>query len=361
MPTSPHTPAPAPGAADRSAPVLSVKDLEVAYRTGKDQRVRALRGVSFDLYPESSLALVGESGCGKTTLGLALLRLLPTLGEITGGSITFTGDDGRAREVTDMTTAQLRRWRWSEAAMVFQGAQNAFNPVLTIGAQMADTLRDHATGRLGRREILERSAEALRSVRLEPRRVLGSYPHELSGGMKQRALIATGLLMHPRLLVLDEPTTALDILTQRTVIDLLAELREEFGFAMIFISHDLALAAELADRVITMYAGTVVETGSTADIFSSPRHPYTSKLINAVPPVSGDLAELASIPGAPPSLATLPPGCAFAPRCELATDECLAAEPPLIPLVERPADMTHAAACIHHDQVHHERKVIARA
>ena len=361
MPTSPRTPAPAPARDARSAPVLSVKDLEVAYRTGRDQRVRALRGVSFDLHPETSLALVGESGCGKTTLGLALLRLLPTLGEITGGSITFTGDDGRAREVTDMTPAQLRRWRWSEAAMVFQGAQNAFNPVLTVGAQMADTLRDHATGRLGRREIHERSAEALRSVRLEPRRVLGSYPHELSGGMKQRALIATGLLMHPRLLVLDEPTTALDILTQRTVIDLLAELREEFGFAMIFISHDLALAAELADRVITMYAGTVVETGSTADIFSSPRHPYTSKLINAVPPVSGDLAELASIPGAPPSLATLPPGCAFAPRCELATDECLAAEPPLIPLVERPADMTHAAACIHHEQVHHERKVIARA
>jgi peptide/nickel transport system ATP-binding protein len=132
MPTSPHTPAPAPGVADSTAPVLSVKDLEVAYRTGKDQRVRALRGVSFDLYPESSLALVGESGCGKTTLGLALLRLLPTLGEITGGSITFTGDDGRAREVTDMTASQLRRWRWSEAAMVFQGAQNAFNPVLTI-------------------------------------------------------------------------------------------------------------------------------------------------------------------------------------------------------------------------------------
>lgn len=349
MPTTPDT------------PVLSVKDLEVAYRTGKDSRVRALRGVSFDLHPQSSLALVGESGCGKTTLGLALLRLLPTLGEITGGSISFTGDDGRSREVTAMTASQLRRWRWSEAAMVFQGAQNAFNPVLTIGAQMADTLRDHAPGRIGRREILERSAEALRSVRLEPRRVLGSYPYELSGGMKQRALIATGLLMRPRLLVLDEPTTALDILTQRTVIDLLAELREEFGFAMIFISHDLALAAELADRVITMYAGTVVETGSTADIFSSPRHPYTSKLINAVPPVRGDLAELASIPGAPPSLATLPPGCAFAPRCELATDECRAAEPPLIPLIERPRDMTHAAACIHHDQVHHERKVIARA
>lgn len=349
------------GAAPAGAPVMSVRDLEVAYRTGKSTRVRALRGVSFDLYPESSLALVGESGCGKTTLGLALLRLLPSLGEITGGSVTFTGEDGAARDVTAMTSAQLRRWRWSEAAMVFQGAQNAFNPVLTVGQQMADTLTDHSPGRLRKREILERSAEALRSVRLEPRRVLGSFPHELSGGMKQRALIATGLLLHPRLLVLDEPTTALDILTQRTVIDLLAELQDEFKFAMIFISHDLALAAELADRVVTMYAGKVIETGTTQDIFTAPKHPYTSKLINAVPPVSGDLPELASIPGAPPSLATLPPGCAFAPRCELATDECRAAEPELITLTERPADLTHAAACIHHDRVHHERKVIARA
>lgn len=343
------------------APIMSVKDLEVAYRTGKGTTVRALRGVTFDLYPESALALVGESGCGKTTLGSALLRLLPTLGEITGGTITYRRADGSELDVTRMRPGELRRWRWSEAAMVFQGAQNAFNPVLTIGAQMADTLIDHSERRPSRKEILERSSEALRSVRLEPRRVLRSYPHELSGGMKQRTLIAMALLLRPRLLVLDEPTTALDILTQRTVIDLLAELRAEHRFAMIFISHDLALAAELADRVITMYAGKVIETGTTADIFYGPKHPYTSKLINAVPPVVGDLPELASIPGAPPSLATLPPGCTFAPRCELATDACRAAEPELIPLVPRPEDRGHAAACLHHDQVHHERKVIARA
>jgi len=342
-------------------PVLSVKDLEVAYRTGKGSSVRALRGVSFDLYPESSLALVGESGCGKTTLGLALLRLLPTLGEITGGTVNYAREDGKAIDVTRMSHAALRRWRWSEAAMVFQGAQNAFNPVLTVGQQMADTLIDHSPQRPSRREILDRAGEALRSVRLEPRRVLRSYPHEMSGGMKQRALIAMGLLLRPRLLVLDEPTTALDILTQRTVVDLLAELRAEHKFAMIFISHDLALAAELADRVVTMYAGTVIETGTTHDIFYDPKHPYTSKLINAVPPVVGDLPELASIPGAPPSLSSLPPGCTFAPRCELATPECSRAEPELITLTERSQDLTHAAACIHHDQVHHERKVIARA
>ena len=341
-------------------PILSVENLEVAYRTGKGTDVRALREVSFDLYPESSLALVGESGSGKTTLGLALLRLLPTLGRITGGTVTYHREDGRTVDVTRMSKAELRRWRWSEAAMVFQGAQNAFNPVLTVGQQMADTLIDHSPHRPSRNEIRERAGEALRSVRLEPARVLRSYPHEMSGGMKQRALIAMGLLLRPRLLVLDEPTTALDILTQRTVVDLLAELRTEHKFAMIFISHDLALAAELADRVVTMYAGTVIETGTTHDIFYDPKHPYTSKLINAVPPVVGDLPELASIPGAPPSLASLPPGCTFAPRCELATEECTSAEPDLITLTERPHDLSHAAACIHHDQVHHERKVIAR-
>lgn len=342
-------------------PILSVRDLEVAYRTGKGAQVRALRGVSFDLYPRSALALVGESGCGKTTLGLALLRLLPKMGEISSGSVLYRRADGSVVDVTTMPYQDLRRWRWSEAAMVFQGAMNAFNPVLTVQQQMADTLIDHAKERLSRKQILDRSGEALRSVRLEPNRVLRSYPHEMSGGMKQRALIAMGLLLRPRLLILDEPTTALDILTQRTVVDLLAELRAEHGFAMIFISHDLALAAELADRVVTMYAGRIIETGTTADIFYDPKHPYTSKLINAVPPVVGDLPELASIPGAPPSLATLPPGCTFAPRCELAIDECRVAEPELIPLVERAQDLTHAAACIRHADVHHERKVIARA
>ena len=289
MPTSPHTPAPASGTSDRTAPVLSVKDLEVAYRTGRDQSVRALRGVSFDLHPETSLALVGESGCGKTTLGLALLRLLPTLGEITGGSITFTGDDGRAREVTDMTPAQLRRWRWSEAAMVFQGAQNAFNPVLTVGAQMADTLRDHATGRLGRREIHERSAEALRSVRLEPRRVLGSYPHELSGGMKQRVAIAIALVLEPDVIFMDEPTTALDLLVQREVLDQIVRLREQYGFAIVFTTHDLALLLEISDTVAVMRHGRLVEYGPARETYVDPQHPYTRALLSSL----ADLGSLA--------------------------------------------------------------------
>jgi len=349
-------------ATHRDQVVLSVRDLVVSYRTGAGQSLDAIRGVSFDLYGDTALALVGESGCGKTTLGLALLRLLPRLGQITAGSLVYHDKRGRDVDVLTLQRNDLRRWRWSEAAMVFQGAMNAFNPVLSIGNQMADTIRDHAeNGKPSSREVTDLAGDALRSVRLEPRQVLNSYPHQLSGGMRQRALIAMSLLLDPRLLILDEPTTALDILTQRSIVDLLAELRAERGFAMIFISHDLSLAAELADRVVTMYAGRIIETGTARDIFYAPKHPYTSKLINAVPTVVGDLPELASIGGSPPSLADLPSGCSFRPRCDLAIDECAKIDPPLIELELRSRDLTHASACIRTDDVHHERKVIARA
>lgn len=359
------SPTPAAKPAKRTdEPVLSVRDLVVQYRTGSGATVDAVRNVSFDLYPNQALALVGESGCGKTTLGLGLLRLLPRLGHIPSGSITYRREPGaKPIDVLKLNPTQLRKWRWAEAAMVFQGAQSAFNPVITIGAQMADTLKAHVRDgeRYNKRDGIERAADMLKRVRLDPARVLGSYPHELSGGMRQRTLIAMSLLLDPRFLVLDEPTTALDILTQRGIVDLLAELREERGFAMIFISHDLALAAELADRVATMYAGQIIERGSLRDIFYEPRHPYTSGLINAVPPVVGDLPELASIPGSPPSLANLPKGCSFAPRCSFATDECRAANPPEEIVEDRGQGQSHGVRCIHWREVHHERKVIARA
>lgn len=346
-----------------SEPVLSVRDLVVQYRTGKNSVVQGVRGVSFDLYPNQAMTLVGESGCGKTTLGLGLLRLLPRLGSIPSGSVTYRREQGKPVDVLALGNRELRRWRWSEAAMVFQGAQNAFNPVLTIRAQMRDTLEAHLPPgqRFNKNDADERSAEILKRVRLDASRVLNSYPHELSGGMRQRVLIAMSLLLDPRLIVLDEPTTALDILTQRTIVDLLAELREERQFAMIFISHDLALAAELADRVCTMYAGRIIEQGSVRDIFYEPRHPYTSGLINAVPPVVGDLPELASIPGSPPSLARLPKGCAFAPRCSYATDECRVVDPDLTDIEHRERGLEHAVACHHWQEVHHERKVITHA
>jgi peptide/nickel transport system ATP-binding protein len=341
-------------------PILSVKDLVVRYETGSRTHVDAVRGVSFDLYPGQSLALVGESGCGKTTLGLGLLRLLPRLGSVPSGSLEYVGKNGKTIDVLKLSRPALRRWRWEEAAIVFQGAMNSFNPVLRIADQMADTMAAHKVGGVkpSKSEIAEKSAEMLKAVRLEPSQVLPSYPHELSGGMRQRVLIAMSLLLDPRLLILDEPTTALDILTQRAIVDVLAELRERLGFTMIFITHDLALAAELADRVATMYAGRIIENGSVRDIFANARHPYTAGLINAVPPVTGDLPNLASIPGSPPSLANLPGGCAFRDRCTYAISDCAQIDPELYRIEERPVGMTHAAACIRWQEVQSKREVV---
>ncbi|MGH8791545.1 MAG: ABC transporter ATP-binding protein [Stackebrandtia sp.] len=331
-----------------SEPVMRVRDLRISYRTGVGRTVEALRGIDFDIHPGESLGLVGESGCGKSTLGMGLLRLLPKLGRVTGGSVTYRHADGRETDVLKLRGRELRQWRWSETAMVFQGAMNAFNPVLKIIDQFGDTLRAHMENgkRLSRKEVFERSAEAVRSVRLEPERVLPSYPHELSGGMRQRALIALSLLLRPRVLVLDEPTTALDLLTQRSIVDMLHELRAEHGFAMIFISHDLPLASELADRVSTMYGGRIVECGPMRDVFGAPRHPYTAGLVRAVPPVHAGSAEPISIPGTPPDLAALPGGCTFAERCAYAIDRCRETDPDLETVAENDDRTAHQAACI---------------
>lgn len=334
-------------------PLLSIRDFKVEYRTGAGATVHAVRGVDLDLYPGESLALVGESGCGKTTFGLGLLRLLPRLGHASG-TVTFNRGDGAEIDILGLDGRDLRQFRWRDAAMVFQGAMNAFNPLLKIRGHMHDTMRAHT--KASRQEIEDRAGELLRLVRLEPARVMDSYPHELSGGMRQRVLIAMSLLLEPEVLILDEPTTALDILTQRSIVDVLHEVRERLGFSMIFISHDLSLAAELADRVATMYAGRIVETGGVRDLFYQPRHPYTLALINAVPPIVGDLPDLESIPGGPPSLAALPRGCTFHPRCKFATQECKAADPPLLPVTDQ-AGSGHEVACIHSGEVHLERRV----
>lgn len=333
----------------QAEPVLSVRDLVVEYRTDVGT-VRAVRGVSFDLYPNESLALVGESGCGKTTLALALLRLLPKLGSVPSGTVHYRHPDGRLIDLLALDREGLRQFRWSEAAMVFQGAMNSLNPVLRVRDQMRDTVRAHDR-HMPHEEIRRRCHDALQRVQLDPERVLSAYPHELSGGMKQRVLIAMSLLLDPQILVLDEPTTALDILTQRAIVDLLHDLRRQLGFATIFVSHDLPLAAELADRVATMYAGRIIEVGGVRDIFYRPRHPYTVGLIKAVPPVVGDLPEIASIPGGPPSLLNLPAGCPFRPRCSYAQADCAQADPPLDPVGPR-----HLAACYHTDQVTFERQ-----
>jgi peptide/nickel transport system ATP-binding protein len=329
---------------DDKEPILSVRDLAVEYRTGAGP-VRAVRGVSFDLYPNDSLALVGESGCGKTTLGLALLRLLPKLGSVPSGTVRYRRRDGQVIDLLALGKEELRRFRWSEAAMVFQGAMNSLNPLLRVRDQMRDTIKAH-NRQMSSEDIRQLCHDALGKVKLEPRRVLAAYPHELSGGMKQWVLIAMSLLLDPQILVLDEPTTALDILTQRTIVNLLHELRDRLGFAMVFITHDLPLAAELADRVATMYAGRIIELGGVRDIFYQPKHPYTVGLIKAVPPVTGDLPEIASIPGGPPSLLNLPPGCPFHPRCSYAQADCRESDPDLASVGFR-----HTTACHHSDQV----------
>ncbi len=290
-----------PGQVGSGQPVLSVRDLCVDYKTGQgvdDPAQRAVKDVSFDLYPGESIALIGESGCGKTTLGLAILRLLPKLGVIPEGSVTYRRRDGSTIDLLGLSDEQLRRFRWSECAMVFQGAMNSFNPVLKIWDQMYDTVRAHDTT-MSKRQAYDRSVEVLKDVELDPDRVLKSYPHELSGGMRQRVLIAMSLLLRPQMLILDEPTTALDILTQRAIVDLIHDLHDRLDFAMIFVSHDLAVAAELATRVATMYGGEIVEMGDVRDIFYRPQHPYTKSLINAVPTVTADSAVSAPATGTP--------------------------------------------------------------
>ena len=319
-------------------PVLSVRGLSIDYRT-RSGPVHAVRDVSFDVAKGETVAIIGESGSGKTTLAVSLIRLSPRSAHITKGEILYTND----RETIDIRRVpddELRQYRWSECAMVFQAALNSFNPVINIWEQFADTARAH--GMKDSATTHARANELLDLVHLDPGRVLKAYPHELSGGMKQRVLIALSLLLEPPLIILDEPTTALDILTQRSIIDLLGTLRKKLGFSLIFISHDLSIAAELADRMITMYAGTVVESASVTDLFYRPRHPYSVGLLRAVPRVSGAMGAVESIPGSPPDLIRLPPGCTYIPRCPLAIAACAEREPDLVP-VDTPE---HEARCI---------------
>ena len=321
---------------------LSVRDLQVEY-LGERGMVKAVRGVTFNLRPEESLALIGESGCGKTTLGLALIRLLVKTARISRGEILYRRN-GVETAILRLKEREMRHFRWCECAMVFQSALNAFNPVLRVREQMYDTMRAHS--HMSHSEMRARALSILRHVQLDPERVIDAYPHELSGGMRQRVLLAMSLLLNPQVIILDEPTTALDILTQRTILELLKSLKKEMGFSLIFISHDLSIAAELADRVATMYAGAIVELGPVYDIFYRPGHPYTLGLIRAVPTVTGDFQDLVSIPGSPPDLIDLPSGCKFHIRCPYATDQCRQEEPALEPY--RP---DHSVACFYTDQV----------
>ncbi|MEP7137662.1 MAG: ABC transporter ATP-binding protein [Chloroflexota bacterium] len=330
-------------------PVLSVRDLSIAYQARRGY-VQAVRNISFDVERGEAVALIGESGSGKTTVGLGLMHLLPTAAKVLGGSVKYhrhaNGLEPAQREieVLGLKGANLRQFRWHECAMVFQSALNALNPVLRISEHFIDTAKAHGylSGYQQTAALQERSFKLLSMVRLDQQRVWHSFPHELSGGMRQRVLIALALLLEPQLLILDEPTTALDILTQRNIMDVLKELRSQLGFAMLFISHDLALAAELADRVATVYAGEIIEIGDVRTIFSRPYHPYTIGLIQAMPTLTGDNNDLVSIPGSPPDLIQLPTGCKFHPRCPLADERCRLEETKLTEV-----ESGHKVACWH--------------
>jgi len=326
--------------------VLSVRDLWIEYAARRGA-VKAIRGISFDLRRGESIALIGESGSGKTTMSLALIRLLPRAARVTRGALLYQRE-GKTQDVLTLSTDALRQYRWRECAMVFQGAQNAYNPVIKVWDQMLDTARAH--GMTNRKEVRAQATRLLSMVQLDPDRVLRSYPHEMSGGMKQRALIALGLLLNPQVLILDEPTTALDILTQRSIIQLLRRLKEDLGFSTIFISHDLSLAAELADRVATMYAGRAVELSPVDEVFYRTRHPYSLGLLRAVPTLAGR-HELVSIPGSPPDLIDLPSGCAFHPRCPYAVERCQGpVEPP-----DYIVGAGHTSACFRWQELERER------
>lgn len=333
------------GTADSAAEVmLSIQGVSVQYKTPFGW-MSAVRNASMDIRRGEAIALIGESGSGKSTLGFALLRMLPRAARISGGKAIFTAKDGTTYDLFDMNDKDFREFRWSKCAMTFQAAQNVLNPVMRVSNTFYETAKAH--GWNDRKAVKDKALDLFRKVQLDPNRVFDAYPHELSGGMRQRVSIALSLLLDPELLILDEPTTALDIITQRAIIDVVKSLREQLDFTMIFISHDLSLAAELADRVATMYAGEIVEYGPVRDIFYDPEHPYTVGLLNAVPPIVGEeFTPLIAIPGATPNLLNIPSGCPFHPRCPFVTDICVDVNPPLEDL-----GGTHWVACHNHESV----------
>jgi peptide/nickel transport system ATP-binding protein len=310
-----------------ATPLLRVQDLKTHFHT-RDGVVRAVDGVSFDVMPGETLAVVGESGCGKSVTAMSILRLLPMPpARIAGGRIEFEG-----RNLLDLSEPEMRKVRGNAISMIFQEPMTSLNPVLTIGRQISEALVLHRG--MTEKAALVRAAEMLRKVRIpEAERRLAQYPHELSGGMRQRVMIAMALACGPRLLIADEPTTALDVTIQAQILELMHELRDETGASVILITHDLGVVAEIAHRVVVMYAGRKVEEAPIGELFAAPRHPYTRGLLGSMPHLGDSVNEtgkrLVEIPGMVPSLKDPAPGCLFAPRCTNATERCSRDAPPL--------------------------------
>jgi len=324
-------------------PILEIADLRTWFFT-RDGVVRAVDGIALRVLPGETLAIVGESGCGKSVTALSVLRLVPSPGRIVSGVVRFAG-----RDLLGLSEKAMRRLRGNEISMIFQDPMSSLNPVLTIGRQIAEALTLHQ--HLGRGAALARAIELLHLVHIsEPARRIGEYPHQLSGGMRQRVMIAMALACNPQLLIADEPTTALDVTIQAQILDLLREMNEKTGAAIVLITHDLGVVAEMAQRVVVMYAGRMAEEASVSALFGRPLHPYTSGLLQSAPRLgASDRApplRLAEIRGAVPSSRETINGCAFAPRCGFATEICHREAP-----VFEAKEHGHFAACHHSDRL----------
>jgi peptide/nickel transport system ATP-binding protein len=300
--------------------LLEVEDLSVSYLTDTAD-IGAVEHVSMSVRAGEFLGIVGESGCGKSTLLFAIAQLLSPPAEITSGRVVFKGQD-----LVQLSENSLRLVRWRDYSVVMQSAMNALNPMKSIGAQFKDTIRAHE--HMSADGIKTRSAEVLHLVGIDAAH-LESYPHQLSGGMRQRAMIAMALLFTPQLVIMDEPTSALDVVAQRSLMTQIKELQQQFGFAVIFVTHDMSVVANYSDRVMVMYAGQVAELGGTDSIFAQPLHPYSKGLLDAFPSVRGPRRPLIGIPGSPPDLGRPPTGCRFHPRCNVAMPQCTTMEPDL--------------------------------
>ncbi len=319
--------------ASSGAGALEITGLSVEYVT-KRSRTRVIDNLTLTLQPDEMLGVVGESGCGKSTLAYSIMRMIPPPGRPVAGAIRF----GRHGDLLSVPELYMNRLRGDRIAMIFQGAQSVFNPVRRIGRQVEDVFQAHGKDR---RKGLERARELLKATQLDPGRVLKSYPHEMSGGMRQRVAIAMALLLDPEILILDEPTSALDVVSQAAILELLVEIRQRFHVSLIFITHDFAVVSSHADRIAVMYAGHIVEIGRADEIFRVPRHPYTKGLILAIPNIRGPLRDIRAMDGEPPDLSKEIVGCPFAPRCPEVMDACRSYKPELLTIAPG-----HEAACI---------------
>ncbi len=307
-------------------PVLEIRGLCVDYGLGA-AAVHAVRDVHLTLHRGEVLGLAGESGSGKSTLAYGLTRLLPPPGVVSAGEVVYHPSLGAPYDVLRLTDHELRQFRWAETAIVFQGAMNSLNPVHKISSQLDDVLRAHRPG-MPAPERLARCKEMLRLVGISPER-MHAYPHQLSGGMRQRVMIAMALILEPHVVIMDEPTTALDVVMQRQILRQLVDLRERLGFSVVFITHDLSLLVEFSDRIAIMYGGRIIEQAPAASLYRDALHPYSAGLLNSFPALRGPRRELTGIPGSPPDLTRMPTGCSFHPRCPRAFEPCATSIPVL--------------------------------